>query len=435
MKYYCIGIKGSGMSTLAQILFDLGNEVSGYDDAQGYKFTQDGLDSRGIKIYYDNDHEIDNDTIVTYSVAFSTDHPEMKRVKDMGLTIKPYAEIMGDVVAMFSTIGVSGTHGKTTTSSIIRHILEDSGVGCNYFIGAGDGMATNDNEYYVVESDEFNRHFLYYHPRFSIITNIEEEHMEIYSDIDDIRNCFEQFANQTKELVIANGDNEQVKKINYKTDVLFYGFNDDNDIVIKDLLLDSDSSKFSVVFKGEDLGKFEIPLFGKHMVMNSVAAIGICHHIGIDMDIIRKALSSFKNAKKRFEITNIGDTVVIDDYAHHPTEIKATLEAVRQKYPERKIVAVFRPNTYSRTKDFTKEFIDALEVADKVYMTEILANREKQEDYPGVGSHMILDEIPGGEMIEEETISNLDKEIGNVVIFMGCADNSHLIEGFEDLLK
>ena len=308
MKYYCIGIKGSGMSTLAQILFDLGNEVSGYDDAQGYKFTQDGLDSRGIKIYYDNDHEIDKDTIVTYSVAFSTDHPEMKRVKDMGLTIKPYAEIMGDVVAMFSTIGVSGTHGKTTTSSIIRHILEDSGVGCNYFIGAGDGMATNDNEYYVVESDEFNRHFLYYHPRFSIITNIEEEHMEIYSDIDDIRNCFEQFANQTKELVIANGDNEQVKKINYKTDVLFYGFNDDNDIVIKDLLLDSDSSKFSVVFKGEDLGKFEIPLFGKHMVMNSVAAIGICHHIGIDMDIIRKALSSFKNAKKRFEINNIVDT-------------------------------------------------------------------------------------------------------------------------------
>ena len=153
MKYYCIGIKGSGMSTLAQILFDLGNEVSGYDDAQGYKFTQDGLDSRGIKIYYDHDHEIDKDTIVTYSVAFSTDHPEMKRVKDMGLTIKPYAEIMGDVVAMFSTIGVSGTHGKTTTSSIIRHILEDSGVGCNYFIGAGDGMATNDNEYYVLESD------------------------------------------------------------------------------------------------------------------------------------------------------------------------------------------------------------------------------------------------------------------------------------------
>ena len=259
--------------------------------------------------------------------------------------------------------------------------------------------------------------------------------MEIYDDIDDIRNCFEQFANQTKELVIANGDNDQVKKINYKTDVLFYGFNDDNDIVIKDSILDSEGSKFRIVFKGEDLGEFQVPLFGKHMVMNSAAAIGICHYIGIDLDIIKKALNTFKNAKRRFETTNIGDTVVIDDYAHHPTEIKATLEAVRQKYPDRKIVAVFRPNTYSRTKDFTKEFIDALEVADKVYMTEILANREKAEDYPGVGSHMILDEIPGGEMIEEDTISNLSKEIGNVVIFMGCADNSHLIEGFENILK
>ena len=266
MKYYCIGIKGTGMSTLAQILYDLGNEVCGYDDAKDYKFTQKGLEDRNIKIYYDHDHDIDKDSIVTYSVAFKEDHPEMKRAKELGLKFKKYCEIMGDVINLFDSIGVSGTHGKTTTSSLVRHIIEQK-MPCNYFIGAGDGYATTDNKYFVVESDEFNRHFTYYHPRYSIITNIEEEHMEIYSDIDDIRNCFEQFANQTKELVIANGDNEQVKKINFKTDVLFYGFNDDNDIVIKDLLLDSDSSKFSVIFKGEDLGKFEIPLFGKHMVM------------------------------------------------------------------------------------------------------------------------------------------------------------------------
>ena len=171
MKYYCIGIKGTGMSTLAQILSDLGNEVSGYDDARGHKFTQDGLEKRGIPIYYDHDHEIDKDTIVTYSVAFNFDHPEMKRVKDLGLKIVKYNEVMGHVIDLFKTIGVSGTHGKTSTSSMIRHILEDS-IGCNYFIGAGDGYASKDNEYFVVESDEFNRHFTAYRCYNSIITNI-----------------------------------------------------------------------------------------------------------------------------------------------------------------------------------------------------------------------------------------------------------------------
>ena len=223
MKYYCLGIKGTGMSTLAQILSDLGNTVSGYDDAKEFKFTQVGLDERNIPIYYDQDHVIDEDTIVTYSVALSEDHKELKRIKSLGLKVVKYNEIMGQVIDMFKSIGVSGTHGKTTTSSLIRHILEDD-CGCNYFIGAGDGYATKDNDYFVVESDEFNRHFTAYHPMYSVITNIEEEHMECYKDINDIRNTFQIFANQTKKLVVANGDNTEVKKINYKTNVIFYGF-------------------------------------------------------------------------------------------------------------------------------------------------------------------------------------------------------------------
>lgn len=434
MKYYCIGIKGTGMSTLAQILSDIGNEVSGYDDARGHKFTQVGLEERNIPIYYEHDHDIDKDTIVTYSVAFSEDHPEMKRVREMGLTIKKYAEIMGDVIDMFESIGAAGTHGKTSTSSMLRHLLEGT-LGCNYFIGAGDGYASLDNKYFVVESDEFNRHFKYYHPAYSIITNIEAEHLECYKDIDDIRATFEIFANQTKKLVVANGDNEQVRKINYKTPVKFYGFDESNDVVIKNMQLLESGSVFDLYVDGELFGHFDLPLYGEHMVMNAAAAITVVKEIGLGADVIAELLKTFKNAKRRFAEDKVGDAIIIDDYAHHPTEIKVTLNAVRQKYPDRRLVVVFKPNTYSRTKDFTQEFIDAFNIADMTYLTEIDCNREKPEDYPGITSHIIIDKLNNGDIISDETISKLKDEKDSVVCFMGCAYVDSLIDGFKELMK
>ena len=434
MKYYCIGIKGTGMSTLAQILSDLGNDVSGYDDAKGHKFTQDGLEARNIPIYYDGNHEISPDTIVTYSVAFKEDHPEMKRVKSLGLTIKKYNEIMGDVIDEFSTVGVSGTHGKTTTSSIIRHLLENT-VGCNYFIGAGDGHATKENKYYVVESDEFNRHFTAYHPTYSIITNIEAEHLECYKDVDDIRSTFEIFANQTKKLIVANGDNEEVRKINYKTKVLFYGFNENNNIVIKNVYLAETGSSFDLYINNELYGHFSIPLYGKHMVMDAAAAITMVKEIGLEKDTIEKILKTFKNAKRRFAEQRVGESIIIDDYAHHPTEIKVTLEAVKQKYPNKRLVVVFVPNTYSRTRDFKDEFIEAFKIADKTYLTEIDCNREKPEDYPGISSSIIISGLESGEIISESTIDKLLKEKDSVVCFMGCAYVDGLINAYKEELQ
>ena len=434
MKYYCIGIKGTGMSTLAQILHDLGNEVSGYDDAKGHKFTQDGLEKRNIPIYYDHNHPIDKDTIVTYSVAFKEDHEEMKRVRNLGLTIKKYSELMGDVINLFETIGVSGTHGKTTTSSLIRHLLEET-LGCNYFIGAGDGCANKNNKYFVVESDEFNRHFTDYHPTYSIITNIEAEHLECYKDINDIRNAFEIFANQTKKLVVANGDNEEVKKINYKTNVKFYGFKEDNDIVIKNMELLETGSVFDLYIDNKLFGHFDIPLYGKHMVANAAAAITIAKELGLSKEQIHELLETFHNAKRRFAETKIGNCVIIDDYAHHPTEIKVTLEAVKQKYPNKRLVVVFAPNTYSRTKDFKEEFIEAFRIADKTYLTEIDCNRERQEDYPGITSHIIVDNLKNGDMISVDTINKLENEKDSVVCFMSCAYVDKLIDSFKNLIK
>ena len=434
MKYYCIGIKGTGMSTLAQILSDLGNQVSGYDDAKGHKFTQDGLEERSIPIYYDGNHNIDKDTIVTYSVAFKEDHKELQRVKSLGLTIKKYNEIMGDVIDMFETIGISGTHGKTTTSSLIRHLLEVT-VGCNYFIGAGDGHATKDNKYYVVESDEFNRHFTAYHPTYAVITNIEREHMECYKDLDDIRNTFEIFAHQTKKLVVANGDNEEVRKINYTTKVLFYGFNENNDIVIKNMNLTEESSTFDLYINNELYDHFTIPLYGKHMVMDATAAIIIAKEIGLDKEKIKELLHTFHNAKRRFEEQRVGESIIIDDYAHHPTEIKVTLEAVRQKYPTKRLVVVFAPNTYSRTKDFKDEFIEAFKVADKTYLTEIDCNRERPEDYPGVTSHLITDNLKDSEIISVDTMDKLKDETSSVVCFMGCAYVDSLISAYKNVIE
>lgn len=434
MKYYCLGIKGAGMSTLANILYDLGNDVEGYDDVKEHKFTQEGLDKRNIKIYYDNTHPLEKDRIVTYSVALNQNHKELQRVRENGLRIVKYNEILGNLTEMFDTVCVSGTHGKTTTSTLITHIL-DSVYKVNYFIGDGTGYAKKDNKIFVIESDEFNRHFLAYHPSYTVITNIELEHTEIYKDIDDIIQTFETFANKTKNVIVACGDNENIRKINFNKKVIYYGFDEKNDVYAKNIVLNEEGAEFDLYMHQELFGHFMLPLFGKHMVLNAMAAIIICTLYNVDKEKIKEALRNFKNAKRRFAEEKINDTIIIDDYAHHPTEIKATLEAAKQKYPNKKLVAVFKPNTYSRTEKFYKEFAESLNIADKTYLTEIDCNRERKEDYNGVTSKEIFDLLKNGEMLSEENTYILEKEKGNVVCFMSCASIAHLKESFENLIK
>ena len=432
MKYYCIGIKGSGMATLAEILFDLGHEVSGYDDYKEHKFTQDGLDKRGIKIYYDSMHDISKDTIVTYSKAFSIDHPEIKRVKSLGLKIIAYNELLGKLSSEFKTIGVSGTHGKTTTSTMISHVLGET-KGCNYFIGDGSGFADRKNELFTLESCEFNRHFLSYHPYYAIVTNIELEHTECYKDIDEIIKTFEEFANKAHH-VIACGDDKNVRKMNLKNDVTYYGFDDYNDVVCKNVTLDENGSKFDVYIKGELYGHFDIPLFGNHMILNALACITVCNMEGVDIDKIHTLLHTFKNAKRRFKEKKFGSVVTIDDYAHHPTEIKVTIKSARQKYPNKEIVAVFLPNTYSRTKALMSDFISALKTADKAYVMDIHCDRERKEDYPGVSSDEIIKNVPNAEKISLDTVDKLLKHKNAAICFMSCTNIYELLDKYEALL-
>ena len=432
MKYYCIGIKGSGMATLAEILFDLGHEVSGYDDYKEHKFTQEGLDKRGIKIYYDSTHDIPKDTIVTYSKAFSIDHPEIKRVKSLGLKIIAYNELLGKLSSEFKTIGVSGTHGKTTTSTMISHVLGET-KGCNYFIGDGSGFADRKNELFTLESCEFNRHFLAYHPYYAIVTNIELEHTECYKDIDEIIKTFEEFANKA-HYVIACGDDKNVRKMNLKNNVTYYGFDDCNDVVCKNVTLDENGSKFDVYIKGELYGHFDIPLFGNHMILNALACITVCNMEGVDTEKIHSLLHTFKNAKRRFKEKKFGSVVTIDDYAHHPTEIKVTIQSARQKYPNKEIVAVFLPNTYSRTKALMSDFISALKTADKAYVMDIHCDRERKEDYPGVSSDEIIKNVPNAEKISLDTVDKLLKHKNAAICFMSCTNIYELLDKYEALL-
>ena len=430
MKYYCLGIKGAGMATLACLLHDLGHTVIGYDDVEEWKFTQKGLDERNIKIYYNSLHELEKDVIVTYSKAFSLEHKELIRVKKLGLKIKAYNEIIGDITKEFKTISVSGTHGKTTTSSIISHIIDNT-LGCNYFIGDGRGKGDKDNELFVIESDEFNRHFLAYNPTISVVTNMELEHTECYSDLNDIINTFQKFLNNTKELAVLCGDNENVRKLSFSKKIIYYGFDDNNNFMAKNIKVTDEYSSFDVYKDHDFYESFSIPLFGNHMILNSLACIAVCDYLNIDKDKIKELFLSFHNAERRFSEKKIGDVVVIDDYAHHPTEIKVTLEAAKTKYPDKTLIAIFKPNTYSRTKDFYKEFGQSLSIANQVYVTEIDCNREKASDYPGVSSQLILNYTNNGKKISEDSIDELLKYDNAVICFMSCASISHLKEKYE----
>ena len=433
MKYYLIGIKGSGMSALASILYDLGNTVVGYDDSLEYKFTMDGLKKRNIKVYHDSKFIPSEDFIVCYSNAIKKDHKELKRLDSFNLKHIRYQDLLGSLTKKYETISVSGTHGKTTTSLMISSIIDDV-YGCNYFVGDGRGHGDIKNKIFVLESCEYNKHFLEYYPKTLVITNIELEHTECYKDLDDIIDNFNILANQTSDNLILCGDDVNVKKIKSNKNIYYYGFNLDNDLVARDLKLTDEGSEFTVYYKGKYFDTFKLNLFGRHMILDSLACIMVSILYNVDKKIIHEKLSEFHGAVRRFNETRVGDSIIIDDYAHHPTEIKATLDSARQKYSNKKIVAVFLPNTYSRTKDFMEDFANILSKFDKSFVMDIKCDRESSKDYPGITSDTLISKIDDAEKISIETISKLLDYKDSVICFMSCANITPIIEAYKNEL-
>lgn len=430
--YYLIGIKGTGMSALAQILFDLGYEVMGSDKPDHF-FTEKPLIERGIKILPFNKDNIKEDMLIVQGNAFSDTHEEVIRAKELNLKIYTYQEMVGKLTKMFNTITVAGCHGKTTTSAMLSHVLNNI-VGANYLIGDGSGYAIKENNYFVLEACEYKRHFLSYTPQYAIITNIELDHIDYYKDIDDYIDAFREYANNAEKMVIACGDDQYTHMLEPKKPIFFYGLNDDNDIVARDVNYTNEGTSFDVYVEDNYYGHFDLPLFGKHMLLNSLAVIGVCYYERLDAKEVSKNLKTFKGAKRRFKEKVIGDIVTIDDYAHHPTEVKVTIKGARQKYPDKEIVAILKTHTLSRTKEMANEFAEALKLADKAYIMDVGVDRE-EVGYDDVTYKIIQEKVPGCEYMSLALVDKLLKHKNAVMLFMSSKDIYVLQEKYEKLLE
>jgi len=430
--YHLVGIKGTGMAALAIILKNLGYEVQGSDKPDHF-FTVDSLEENNIKILEFNKDNIKEDMFIIKGNAFKDDHEEILRANELNLKIYTYQEMLAKLSSMFKTIGISGCHGKTTTTAMMHHVLDEI-IGCNALIGDGTGKASKENKFLAMECCEYKRHFLEYNPYYAIITNIELDHIDYYNDIEDVVDAYQSFASKAEKMVLACGDDQYTHLINPTTPIFFYGLNDDNDIIAKDIVYSDNGTSFDVEIEGNYYGHFDLPLYGKHMLLNALAVIGVCYYERLEAKDVARVLKTFKGAKRRFKENQIEDIITIDDYAHHPTEVKVTIKGARQKYPDKKIIAILKTHTLSRTKMFAQEFADALNLADKSYIMDVGVDREEL-GYDDVDYNVILEKLNNGEYMSLEKVDELLKYENAVLIFMSSKDIYILKDLYEEKLK
>lgn len=430
--YFFVGIKGTGMSSLALILHDKGCKVMG-SDIDKYTFTQRGLEQAGIKVLSFNADNIKPGMIIVAGNAFNDDQEEIARAKELGLKVMRYPEVVEMIIEETTSIGVAGAHGKTSTTGLLAHVMSEVSP-TSFLVGDGSGKGTPDARFFVFEADEYRRHFVAYHPDYTIMTNIDFDHPDYFTGIDDVCDAFETLARQTKKGIFAWGEDENLRKLNANVPIYYYGTEENDDFIAKNIKRTTTGSSFDVYFHDQFLGNFETHLFGEHNVLNTLAVIAVSYFEKLDLEKIKHELLTFKGVKRRFTEKTVADMVIIDDYAHHPHEIRATLDAARQQYPNKKLIAVFQPHTFTRTIALMDDFAKSLNIADKVYLTDIFGSI--RENSGNVSSADLGKKITkGGEVLKLDNMSPLLDYHDAVVIFMGAGDIQKYEQVYEQLLS
>lgn len=425
-KFYFIGIKGTGMAALALILNKLDHYVSGCD-LEKHFFTEDLLVENNIEIQSFENAIIPTDATVIIGNAFLEDFPLVIKARKNNICYR-YHEYLGLFMENYHTICVTGSHGKTTTTGMLSSMMSNFGE-TGYLIGDGSGKIEKNTKYFCVEADEYRRHFLAYHPNYAIVTNIEIDHVDYFKTEEDYQLAYEEFISQVKEKVLIFGDDKNCRKIKDSDKLIWYGIGDNNDLQAKNIVETTSYMSFDLYYLNEFKYRFNLNLVGRHLLWNALGVIGIGMLENVPFETIEDGLNLFKGVKRRFVIEEHGENVFIDDYAHHPTEVAITIDAARTRYPNKKIVAIFKPHRVSRVYKFAKEFATALKKADEIFLCDFTSIDDKEEGID-IDIYYLKDMIEDSTVIEEdESGANiLAKESPAVFLFMSSKDIYPLAE-------
>ncbi|MDA3793471.1 MAG: UDP-N-acetylmuramate--L-alanine ligase [Elusimicrobia bacterium] len=445
-KIYFVGIGGSGMCGIAEVLLNLKYDVSGSDLKESSNVKRlKGLGAN-IKIGH-SESNLNTPHVVVVSSAVNESNPEVRKARKLNIPVIPRAQMLAELMRLKYALCVAGTHGKTTTTSMIGLILSNDGMDPTVVIGGilknlGSGVKLGDGEFMVAEADESDGSFLYFSPTISIVTNIDNDHLIHYGSMDNLKDTFVKFLNRVPfyGFSVLCADDENIREIlpqlncPYKT----YGINANNDYVACDIELTSEDSRYDIKKDNGIIGSIVVNQPGMHNVLNSLAAVVTGLEIGIDFKIIKNAIGKYGGVGRRLEkVDSLNGVYGYDDYAHHPTEIKMSADSLRRIYPDNRIVAVFQPHRYTRTKDLYKEFPESFNAVDKVFITHIYPAGENP--IKGVSGGLIASEFKDknkGEYCEtmEDVNKKLKKQLraGDVFITFGAGNIDRLHQDLKE---